>query len=108
MTLGERELVTRALDIVAEIRGSSWVLDEESMRQVLAVARILNADRRSEAERAARACFYVAKEWRDYKGPALEAEGLKLRTQAAESAELCAGRIAPWMSARPQRGTEGT
>lgn len=90
MTPEERNLRVKALDLL--------VMAANSRDPETDIADTLRTWFREVAERDANVCRFVASEWRRYDGPALTAEGLALRERSAETADLCAERIAPWRS----------
>ncbi len=97
MTREEVEARKEALEIM--------MIAQEGYATEARIAERLMAWTKAEAERGARTCLYVAKEWRTNPLPGdWDAECKKLREQGASSADLCAYRIAPWLrstSARP-------
>lgn len=99
MTREERELRVKALDLL--VLATNYPDAEER------IALLLGAWFKNEAERAGRACLYVAKEWRSPDVP-VSAEGLALRERSAEAAELCAYRVAPWLRTVPPSSGEKT
>ncbi len=88
MTRDEVEARKEALEIM--------MIAQEGYASEARIAERLIAWARAEAERCAKACLYVAKEWRDNPVQA-DAQCMSLRERSAEGADLCAYRIAPWL-----------
>lgn len=93
MTRDEQRLRVKALEILVLVGGHG---DPGALE---ALAKWLDDYRREVSESAARACLYISKEWRE---PVNQPEDINdhvmsLRNRSAETSDLCAYRIAPWL-----------
>lgn len=98
MTLEEKNRRVKALELI--------YLALNDPRADTKIADLLAAWEREQDERNARACRHVAAEWRDG-FPDASVEAQHLRERSAESAELCARRIAPWVRSDERSVTSG-
>lgn len=104
MTHAERNRRVMALDIL--------VLAANDPRAEEKIAELLAGWFRDEAERYGKCCLNVAREWRHgaddvYGKTTISDEGVRLRERSAESAELCASRIAPWLRTEKESEEHG-